>query len=135
MADNETSAVDVLYHAILADNPDAAGSTFIGFTPDKDGLVRELTEDTGDYQPTFGGIAIEQPIVEIGLRGNPQDYKTPRNEALKLRRLIANLGTVTRNDCTVLYFEPLGGIIYEGRDANRRVMFVLRFKAHMQMGS
>lgn len=134
MANFETSAIDVMYNVIIADNPAAVGFTFKGFTPDKEGLVRELTEDTGDYKETFApGVAIEQPICEVGIRGLAQDYVTPRNEAIKLRRLLSRVSNYVLNDIRILRFEPIGGIIYEGRDDNRRVMFTLRFKAHMEV--
>lgn len=130
-----TSAIDVAYKVILADRPSLAGRTFMGFTPGTapEGIVLELTEDSGTYQATFNaGTTVEQPIVEIGIRGLPADYKSPRNEAIRLRFLLSQVQNYVLNDITVLAFEPVDGIFYLGRDEQKRVMFTLRFKAHME---
>lgn len=136
MVDDQTSAVDVMYDVIAAATPGIDGWMFIGHTPDKEGLIRELNEgvDAGTYKATFApGIAIERPVVEVGVRGLPQDYSTPRNEALRLRRLITKATNITLNDVTILHFQPIGGIIYMGRDEKRRVQFALRFEAWMEL--
>lgn len=132
MANNETTAIDVVYKLITEDDPATLGKTFKGFTPaNAEGLIREIAESEGTYKATFSpGLAIEQPDIEIGIRGVAGDYTTPQREAIRLRRLLARTENYTLNDITVMWFEPLGGILYMGRDESRRVMFTLRFKAH-----
>lgn len=135
MTDMLTSAIDVVYKVITDDNPTMLGRTFKGFTPGTapEGIVLELTEDSGTYQPTFiAGTAVEQPLIEIGIRGLPADYTTPRNMAIKLRQLLSKVQDYTLEDITVLAFEAVDGIFYLGRDEQKRVMFTLRFKAHME---
>lgn len=130
-----SSAIDVAYAVIVADNPGAVGRTFKGFTPGTapEGLIRELTEDSGSFQATFQpGVAIEQPIIEVGIRGAAGDYTTPRNEAIKLRHLLTTVSDYVLDDIKVLHFEPIDGIFYMGRDDSKRVMFTLRFKAHVE---
>lgn len=132
MANNETSAIDVAYKVITDNDPTAVGKTYKGYTPSTaEGLIREITESDGSYLSTFApGIAIEAPEVEIGIRGLAGDYQTPQREAKKLRKLLAMTRDYTLNDVTVMWFEPLGGIMYMGRDENRRVMFTLRFRCY-----
>lgn len=135
MTTDQTSAIDAVYQIIVDDNPALATKTFIGFTPSSaTGLVRELTEDEGTYKETFApGIQLEMPMVEIGLRGVPEDYTGPRNEAIRLRRLISRVTDYELEDIRILRFVPEGGILHLGRDEQRRTMFTLRFTAVMKV--
>lgn len=125
------TAIDLIYQIIIDDNPSLANTTFIGFTPDRAGIVRELTESGERGISTMGSapVALEVEMVEVGVRGGPGDYTGPRNEAMRLRYLISRIGqNYTYDGLRMLWAEPEGGLRHLGRDDQRRQQFSLLFR-------
>lgn len=125
MAASEMTALDLCYQIIVDDNPALEGTTFIGYTPDTAGMVRELTEQMEDPRQTMGEapVALETTLVEIGVRGTPGDYAGPRNEALRLRYLIARVGQEYTYDGLRMLTVTPAGFRHLGRDSQRRQQF------------
>lgn len=123
------TALDLVFQIIKSD-PGTTGSVYMGFSPDVAGLVREINEGDGapDYTMGARGVALENTLVEVGVRGNPEDYLTPRNECLRLRYLVSSKLDYTHNGLRLLWAKPSGFITYLGRDSQRRVQFAIRFE-------
>lgn len=123
----DATGLELVYDAIQALSPE--GKTFLGHASNEDGLVREVTE--GDALPhlTMGtGIAIEKQVIEVGVRGLPQDYRGPRNEALRIRYLICELRNYESRGLRLLTALPSGSILPLGPDGNQREQFTVRFE-------
>lgn len=131
MAAEDQTAIDLLYQIIIDDDPALEPLTFIGFTPDTNGMVRELTEEGERGYTTMGDdpVALEAMLVEVGVRGEPGKYSEPRNEAMRLRYLLAREGKdYTYGGLRLLWAEPVGGLRHLGRDSQRRQQFSILFR-------
>lgn len=127
-----STALEVIFDAIKAD-PGTTGATYMGEARDVEGLVREIKE--GDARPdlTMGTVvAVEHQVIDIGVRGMPEDYMTPRNEALRLRYLVLSLRDYESRGLRLLAALPQGHLLPMGKDANRRWMFAVRFEVWME---
>lgn len=131
MPAKDLTAIDLIYQIIIDDNPATEPDTYIGFTPDRAGLVRELNEQGVDNKATMGEapVALEVSMVEVGVRGIPGDYLTPRNEIMRLRYLIGRRSqNYTYDGLRLLWASPDAGIRHLGRDDSRRHQFSIIFE-------
>lgn len=130
MADNATG-LELVYDLIKANSP--TGATFMSYTPDVAGIVREVVEGEAPPELTMGPeIAIERQVIDIGVRGTPEDYATPRNEAIRLRKLIYAAQDYTSRGLVLLAAMPIGGIRPDGRDEQKREQFSISFNVWIQ---
>lgn len=127
------TALEVIRDAIDAQSTD--GKTYIANAPSAaTGIVREIVDDESPSPHlTFGTIvALEPWRVSIGVRGNPRDYATPRNEALRIRYLVASLNNYTSRGLRLLVALPVGGLRSIGQDSSEREQFSLLFDVIME---
>jgi hypothetical protein len=92
------------------------------YDTDTPGLVRFISElPNGTVQQTHGkAVAYEQPRISIAIRGNPQDYGTPKTEAVRLRYAILSQGEYTSKGLRIMGITPYGVIRPLGRDNQGR---------------
>lgn len=123
------TALNAVYALIKADTA-LVGTVWMNSAPDAaSGLVREIGEADDMPDLTMGTlIAVERSTIEIGVRGEPRDYETPRNEAARLRYWLLSQKEFTAAGVTVMAILPRGSIQPVGRDATQREMFVIRFE-------
>lgn len=124
------TALELIYDIVLAITPGAvpAVDVCLAYRPDGTGLTRFIEEAPGTTQRTMGkAIALETPIINITVRGNPTDYQTPKDEAQRLRYRIAAYGEFTSRGLRMLNADPQGTINPLGRDLQNREAFQISF--------
>lgn len=125
------TALELIYDIVLAVTPGAVPGTdvSVAYRSETTGLVRFIEEAPGTTQRTMGkAIALEIPIVNITVRGEPTDYQTPKDEALRLRYRIAAYGEFTSRGLRLLDADPQGSTVTPlGRDLQNREAFQISF--------
>lgn len=127
---NTPTALEVIYDLVLAVTPGANPITDVSlaYRSDGTGLIRFVEEAPGTTVRTMGkAIALEIPIINITVRGEPTDYQTPKNEAQRLRYRIAAYGEYTSRGLRLLDADPQGTIQPLGRDLQNREAFQISF--------
>lgn len=124
------TALELIYDIVLAVTPAAAPGVDVSlaYRPDNTGLVRFIEEAPGTTMRTMGkAIALEIPIINITVRGEPTDYQAPKDEAQRLRYRIAAYGEFTSRGLRLLDADPQGTIQPLGRDLQNREAFQISF--------
>lgn len=127
---NTPTALEVIYDLVLAVTPGAQPiiDVSLAYRSDGAGLVRFIEEAPGTTIRTMGkAVALEVPIINVTVRGEPTDYQTPKNEAQRLRYAIAAKGEYTTRGLRMLDAEPQGTINPLGRDLQNREAFQISF--------
>lgn len=109
----------------------AAVDLFMGSETDtEEGLPLHIlvTEFDGIPALTMGlPIAVEHQMVQVKVRGLPEDYTTPKDRAIRIRYTLARLGEHTTRGVRVLNVEPVGVVLALGRDSREREEFTANF--------
>ena len=135
------TALEVLTDAIAANGHGTIGtSIFMGLEVDgpvdaaADSIIPAavviVTEGDGIPDFTFGTpIALENPTVQVLVRGDVGDYTGPKRKAMTIRYEIASLRDYTSRGLRVLNANPLGSVLPLGTDAEGRHRFTVNFNA------
>jgi hypothetical protein len=106
---------------------------FMGYesdTPVGVGLVYLVMEGAErDPDLTMGTIvAIENYYVHIAVYGDPNDFTTPKQEAMRLRYTIAQVSLGYQAlGLRMMYARPIGTVTQLGKDAKERHHFMIKF--------
>jgi hypothetical protein len=102
-------------------------------TPDKVIVVNE----TGGAGPslTFGGGVVENPNVQVVVRGLPDDSDTPRLTVERIYQAAMNWGAFTQGGTRFLSVTPLAAPFPRDRDGNRRVEWAVNFAVEKELSS
>jgi hypothetical protein len=102
---------------------------FIGVMPDTTTLTTLLTEYQGDVIETQGiALALQQPMLQVRVRGAKEDYVTPQTRILAIQTALANLPDQTLSGVRILTIRPAGTILSLGQDNNLRFEFSTNFE-------
>lgn len=102
----------------MADEPDS--------TVDVPGCTVLLTEFDGVPALTMGTpIAVENQMVQVKVRGDAEDYTTPKDLAARIRYTLVAKGEHTTRSVRVLGITPVGGVLALGRDSRERPEFTV----------
>lgn len=129
-AGHTPTALELIYDIVCAITPAAVPGVDVclAYRQDGAGLTRFIEEAPGTTVRTYGkAIALEVPIVNITVRGEPTDYQTPKDEAQRLRYRIAAYGEYTSRGLRLLDADPQGTITPLGRDLQNREAFQISF--------
>ena len=111
-----------------ASNPN--GTMTLGYMPDHPDSMVTIYENSGQ-SPQFtlgsGGIAIDMPMVQVLVRGAPDDYVTPRDKIDAIRSLLATVLEITVTGVNIMRLTPMGNINALGVDSKRRFTFSVNF--------
>jgi hypothetical protein len=90
-------------------------------TPDKQIALYE----TGGTSPdvAFGGDTVDNPGLQIVVRGEAQDYDGPRETIEAIYQAILSWGAFTQSDTRYLNVTPLQAPFVRNRDGNQRIEF------------
>lgn len=89
-----------------------------------------VTEGDGLPSLTMGtAVALENPTVQVQVRGAVGDYLGPKKVALDIRYSVAALKDYTSRGVRLLSAPPLGSLLPLGPDANGRHRFTVKFTA------
>lgn len=123
------SALEAVYDVLKNGANKTTGAIFMVNAPDDvTGLCVELNEAPAQPHLTMGaGIAVDAQVIEVGVRGLPRDYAKPRDEALRVRRVLTRLPEGTYAGVRILSILPIGSLTHHGRDNDSREMFTVSF--------
>jgi hypothetical protein len=65
--------------------------------------------------------------VQVKVRGDAEDYTTPKDRAIRIRYTLAAKGEHTTRSVRVLNIEPIGVVLHLGRDGREREEFTANF--------
>lgn len=83
--------------------------------------------DTGGFESDPKNN-IDQPTVQIRIRGNPQDYVNTRAKAMAIRALLHGPARQTVNGTVYVGIWLTGDIVFLRYDDNNRPIFTLNFR-------
>jgi hypothetical protein len=72
-------------------------------------------------------VALENQMVQVKVRGDAEDYLTPKDRAVRIRYTLAAKGEHTTRSVRVLALEPIGNVLALGRDPREREEFTANF--------
>jgi hypothetical protein len=103
-------------------------------TPDK---VVALFETGGAGQErAFDGTVVEQPTLQVLVRGAADDYDVARLQIEKLYQTMSEWGAFTASGTRYLNLEPLQPPFpLGGRDGNKRRTFSVNFLIHKELSA
>ena len=78
---------------------------------------------------TMGNTILDNPAIQIIVRGTREDYVTARDKAQTIRLLLAQLADQTLSGVTVLRVSPIGSVLPMGLDKNDRPMVSTNYRA------
>jgi hypothetical protein len=78
---------------------------------------------------TMGNTILDNPAIQIIVRGTREDYVTARDKAQTIRLLLAQLADQTLSGVTVLRVAPIGSVLPMGLDKNDRPMVSTNYRA------
>ena len=101
--------------------------------PDKVIVVTE-TGGSGPSQ-TFDGQTVENPNVQVVVRGLADDSDGPRLTAERIYQAAMNWGAFSQSSVRFLSVTPLAAPFPRGKDDNRRVEWVVNFAVEKELSS
>ncbi len=78
---------------------------------------------------TMGNTILDNPAIQIIVRGTREDYVTTRDKAQTIRLLLSQLANQTLSGVTVLRVSPIGSVLPMGLDKNDRPMVSTNYRA------
>lgn len=78
---------------------------------------------------TMGSTILDNPAIQIIVRGTREDYVTARDKAQTIRLLLASVANQTLSGVTVLRIAPIGSVLPMGLDKNDRPMISTNYRA------
>ena len=78
---------------------------------------------------TMGTTMLDNPAIQIIVRGAREDYVTARDKAQTIRLLLSGLTNETLSGVVILRFSPIGSILPMGFDKNDRPMISSNYRA------
>lgn len=113
---------------------DGVGTLVLGSMPESPDSLAAVYEGLGQ-PPQFtmgsGGIAVDNGMIQITVRGAPDIYTTPRDRALDIRTALASVVGETVDGFKIMRMEPLGRINPLGVDKKGRWLFSMNFRCLM----
>lgn len=104
-------------------------SLFIGQMPDTDILTTVLNEYEGDVIETnAAGIALYRPSLQVRVKGQAEDYGTPRARITAIQTLLAAITNQSVNGVQFLRVRPTSSIQSLGQDERLRWSFSMNFE-------
>lgn len=104
-------------------------SLFIGQMPDTDILTSVLSEYEGDVIETnASGIAIYRPSLQVRVKGQSEDYESPRARIAAIQTLLSAISNQTINSVDFLRVRPTSSILSLGQDERLRWSFSINFE-------
>ena len=91
--------------------------------------------ETGGSGPNFfmGSGTVEEPAIQIRVRGEVEDYDTPRAKIEQIYQAFAGYGAFTVNSTRYLAFTPLQSPYPLRKDDNRRVEWAVNFLVRKEL--
>lgn len=137
----DSTALEVVADAIASLGYGTEGTDmFLGLEVDGDidtagGLILPdalviVTEGEGLPSLTMGTpVALENPVVQVLIRGAKDDYPGAKRKALGIRYGVAALSDYESRGLRLLTAAPLGSLLPLGPDTNGRPRFTVKFTA------
>lgn len=92
--------------------------------------ITVLQEEDGIPTLTMGRpVALENPRIQVIMRGAPGDYLGPKRRAVSARYYVAALSNYTARGVTMQTALPLGSVLPLGKDPAGRHRFSINFTA------
>lgn len=92
--------------------------------------ITVVVEEDGIPNLTMGTpVAMENPRIQVIMRGAPGDYLGPKRRAVSARYYIAALTNYASRGVTIQTALPLGSVLPLGKDAAGRHRFSINFTA------
>lgn len=135
------TALEVIHDALAAAGYGTSGQDlFLGLEMDGEidstaattvpDAITVLQEEDGIPTLTMGRpVALENPRIQVIMRGAPDDYIGPKRRAVSARYYIAGLTNYASRGVTILTALPLGSVLPLGKDPAGRHRFSINFTA------
>lgn len=140
LADGAT-ALDVIFEALaVAGYGTATQDLFVGLELDGEidsaaatdipDAITVVQEEDGIPTLTMGTpVALENPRIQVIMRGAPGDYQNPKRRAVSARYYIASLKDYAYQGVVLKTALPLGSVLPLGKDGAGRHRFSINFTA------
>lgn len=102
------------------------------FPPRPNFAVCVYEYEGGSPSFTMTSRTVDQPRLQVVVRGEPDDYLTPRDKAESIRLLLDSTAGGVQSGKQVLRIEPTGTVYASGVDEENRPMVAVRFVAQVE---
>jgi hypothetical protein len=106
------------------------GTLVCGVMPESPDLISAVFQNPGQ-SPMFtmgdGGSVIRRPMIQVIVRGAPNDFQTPFARANDILRYLETICEVTKSGVNFMRIEPVGEVNTLGVDAHHRYQFSMNF--------